>query len=133
MSSDQNGYSGRTSEPGIHYHNGSAYGDKECSCALSGGAAGPVHYHQGRGYRDESCRCVLSSVKGEFVPVPIHPLSRCHTGAPNTSDLRFMYLGGRYWIQNAMIRGAYTPEGGPAYIEFRRPANTRVYPKGRRL
>lgn len=35
MPSDQSGLTGRTREPGIHYHEGSAYSDAECHCPLS--------------------------------------------------------------------------------------------------
>lgn len=32
---DQNGYSGRSSDHKGHYHNGSYYSDKECPCPLT--------------------------------------------------------------------------------------------------
>jgi DNA-binding XRE family transcriptional regulator len=32
---DQTGVTGRTGEPGIHYHDGSAFSDSECPCALT--------------------------------------------------------------------------------------------------
>jgi hypothetical protein len=39
MSSDQDGFTGiDPTEPGVHFHNGSAYRDDECLCSLS-----PLH------------------------------------------------------------------------------------------